>query len=221
MADSNIESVRWNLSTQISAILGWFETRESALWSEVCCRRYGIPSDMAGDVHSESWIKVRSALSRRSEQFSQLHDQVSGNRYAARSMQRTAIDIARTVRRIESRSQVMDDELLDPAVLEQMRQVDDSVTIERWRRSVVIHARHDLNCSGCPHDVVFAAALKLLALMQIGDQGSISDLMYEVLQDIDDDFPAEKSDAARQRKSRCTRCVLNLLREVAESAGVL
>ena len=221
MADSNIESVRWNLSTQISAILGWFETRESALWSEVCCRRYGIPSDMAGDVHSESWIKVRSALSRRSEQFSQLHDQVSGNRYAARSMQRTAIDIARTVRRIESRSQVMDDELLDPAVLEQMRQVDDSVTIERWRRSVVIHARHDLNCSGCPHDVVFAAALKLLALMQIGDQGSISDLMYEVLQDIDDDFPAEKSDAARQRKSRCTRCVLNLLRDAAESAGVL
>ena len=176
---------------------------------------------MAGDVHSESWIKVRSALSRRSEQFPQLHDQVSGNRYAARSMQRTAIDIARTVRRIESRSQVMDDQLLDPAVLEQMRQVDDSVTIERWRRSVVIHARHDLNCSGCPHDVVFAAALKLLALMQIGDQGSISDLMYEVLQDIDDDFPAEKSDAARQRKSRCTRCVLNLLRDAAESAGVL
>ena len=221
MADSSIEQVRWSLSTQISAILGWFETRESALWSEVCCRRYGIPSDMAGDVHSESWIKVRSALSRRSEQFPQLHDQVSGNRYAARSMQRTAIDIARTVRRIESRSQVMDDQLLDPAVLEQMRQVDDSVTIERWRRSVVIHARHDLNCSGCPHDVVFAAALKLLALMQIGDQGSISDLMYEVLQDIDDDFPAEKSDAARQRKSRCTRCVLNLLREAAESAGVL
>ena len=221
MANFSSEPVRWSLSTQISAILGWYETRESALWSEVCCRRYGIPSDMAGDVHSESWIKVRSALSRRSEQFPQLHDQVSGNRYAARSMQRTAIDIARTVRRIESRSQVMDDQLLDPAVLEQMRQVDDSVTIERWRRSVVIHARHDLNCSGCPHDVVFAAALKLLALMQIGDQGSISDLMYEVLQDIDDDFPAEKSDAARQRKSRCTRCVLNLLREAAESAGVL
>lgn len=221
MADSSIGPTRWALATQISAILSWFETRESAVWSEVCCRRYGIPSDMAGDVHSESWIKVRSALSRRSEQFPQLHDQVSGNRYAARSMQRTAIDIARTVRRVESRSQVMDDQLLDPAVLEQMSQVDDSVTIERWRRSVVTHARHDLNCSGCPNDVVFAAALKLLALMQIGDQGSISDLMYEVLQDIDDDFPAEKSDAARQRKSRCTRCVLNLLRDAAESAGVL
>ena len=136
-------------------------------------------------------------------------------------MQRTAIDIARTVRRIESRSQMMDDQILDPAVLEHMRQVDDSVTIERWRRSVVAHARHDLNCSGCPNDVVFAAALRLLALMQIGDQGSISDLMYEVLQDIDDDFPADKSDAARQRKSRCTRCVLNLLRDAAESAGVL
>jgi hypothetical protein len=45
--------------------------------------------------------------------------------------------------------------------------------------------------------------------------------MYEALQEVDDDFPNEKSDAARQRKSRCTRCVLNLLRDAAESAGVL
>lgn len=221
MADSSIGPTRWALATQIATILSWFETRESAVWSEVCCRRHGLPTDMAGDVHSESWVKVRLSLSRRVEAFPHLHDQVSGNRYAARSMQRTAIDIARTVRRVESRSQVMDDQLLDPAVIQQMRQVDDSVTIERWRRSVVTHARHDLNCSGCPNDVVFAAALKLLALMQIGDQGSISDLMYEVLQEVDDDFPSEKTDAARQRKSRCTRCVLNLLRDAAESAGVL
>ena len=115
----------------------------------------------------------------------------------------------------------MDDQYLDPKVLEHMSQVDDSVTLDRWRRAVINHARHDLSCSGCPSDVVFAAALKLLAMLQIGDQGSISDLMYEALQEVDDDFPHEKSDAARQRKSRCTRCVLNLLRDAAESAGVL
>ena len=221
MADSSIEPVRWVLSAQISEILGWFETRESVQWSEVCCRRHGLPTDMAGDVHSESWVKVRSSLSRRVEAFPHLHDQESAHRYAARSMQRTSIDVSRTTRRIESKTYVMDDQHLDPKVLEHMSQVDDSVTLDRWRRAVINHARHDLSCSGCPSDVVFASALKLLAMLQIGDQGSISDLMYEALQEVDDDFPHEKSDAARQRKSRCTRCVLNLLRDAAESAGVL
>lgn len=221
MADSTVEPVRWALASQISEILGWFETRESVQWSEVCCRRHGLPTDMAGDVHSESWVKVRLSLSRRIEAFPHLHDQVSAHRYAARSMQRTSIDISRTARRIESRTHVMDDQHIDPKVLEQMRLVDDSVTLDRWRRAVINYARHDLSCSGCPSDVVFAAALKLLAMLQIGDQGSISDLMYEALQEVDDDFPNEKSDAARQRKSRCTRCVLNLLRDAAESAGVL
>ena len=166
-------------------------------------------------------MSMRSSLARRSEAFPHLHDQISAHRYAARSMQRTSIDISRTVRRIESRTHVMDDQIFDSKVLEHIRQVDDSVTIDRWRRAVINHARHDLSCSGCPSDVVFAAALKLLAMLQIGDQGSISDLMYEALQEVDDDFPEEKSDAARQRKSRCTRCVLNLLRDAAESAGVL
>ena len=220
MADSSIEPVRWVLSAQISEILGWFETRESVQWSEVCCRRHGLPTDMAGDVHSDSWVKVRTALARRTESFPHLHDVSSAHRYAARSMQRTAIDITRAVRRVESRLQVMDDQLHDPAVFEEMRKVDDSVMIERWRRAVVSHARQDLHCSGCPNDVVFAAALRLLAMIQIGDQASISDLVYEALREVDDDFPEERTDAARQRKSRCTRCILEILRNAAKSAGV-
>jgi hypothetical protein len=58
-------------------------------------------------------------------------------------------------------------------------------------------------------------------MMQIGDRGSISDLMYEVLQEVDDDFPEERSEAARQRKSRCSRCVLSLLRDAAKSVGIV
>ena len=81
-------------------------------------------------------------------------------------MQRTAIDITRAVRRVESRFQVMDDQLHDPAVFEEMRKVDDSVMIERWRHAVISYARQDLHCSGCPNDVVFAASLRLLAMIQ-------------------------------------------------------
>ena len=210
----------WLLSDQVSAILHWFENPESNVWATTCCRRHGLPPDMAGDIHSDSWVKVRTALARRTESFPHLHDVSSAHRYAARSIQRTAIDITRAVRRVESRLQVMDDQLHDPAVFEEMRKVDDSVMIERWRRAVISHARQDLHCSGCPNDVVFAAALRLLAMIQIGDQASISDLVYEALREVDDDFPEERTDAARQRKSRCSRCILEMLRNAATSAGV-
>jgi hypothetical protein len=58
-------------------------------------------------------------------------------------------------------------------------------------------------------------------MIQIGDQASISDLMYEVLREVDDDFPEERTDAARQRKSRCSRCIFELLHDAAKSAGVV
>lgn len=221
MADSPVKPGLWQLAGQVKAILIWFETTDAVRWSEICCRRQGLPADMAGDIHSESWVKVRTALSRRQESFPQMHDELSAHRYAARSMQRTAIDVARNVRRVESRSQVMDDQIIDASVLDQMHKVDDSLTFDRWRRALIAHARNDLQCSGCPSDVVFAAALKMLAMMQIGDRGSISDLMYEVLQEEYDDFPEDRSEAARKRKSRCSRCVLGLLRDAAESAGIV
>ena len=221
MSEPSTSPGLWSLSDQVTEILHWFENPESILWASTCCRRHGLPADMAGDIHSDSWVKVRTALARRTESFPDLHDVSSAHRYAARSMQRTAIDITRAVRRVESRIQVMDDQIHDPAVFEEMRKVDDSVMIERWRRAVVSHARQDLHCSGCPNDVVFAAALRLLAMIQIGDQASISDLVYEVLREVDDDFPEERTDAARQRKSRCSRCILELLHDAAKSAGVV
>ena len=221
MSEPRSSSGLWALPEQVEAILQWFENSESTLWANTCCRRHGLPSDMAGDIHSESWVKVRTALARRTEPFPLLHDVPSAHRYAARSLQRTAIDFTRAVRRVESRFQVMDDHTQDPAVFEEMRKIDDSVMIDRWRRAVISHARHDLHCSGCPNDVVFAAALRLLAMIQIGDQASISDLVYEALREVDDDFPEERTDAARQRKSRCSRCILELLRDAAKSAGVV
>lgn len=216
-----VEVTTWFLEAQTQAILGWFESTDSLRWAEVCCRRQGLPIDMAGDIHSETWVKVRTALVRRQDAFPFLHDEVSAHRYAARSVQRTAIDVARHVRRIESRAQVMDDHTVDPLEVDHISKIDDAITIDRWRRSVIAHARHDFHCSGCPNDVVFAAALKLLAMMQIGDKGTISDLMYEVLRDVDDDFPEDRSEAARQRKSRCSRCVLALLRDAAQSVGII
>lgn len=215
------EGAPWLLETQVQSILGWFEIPDSVRWAEFCCRRQGLPVDMAGDIHSETWVKVRSALLRRREAFPLLHDAISAHRYAARSVQRTAIDLARHARRVESRTQLMDDHIIDPTEIDHISKVDDTVIFDRWRRSVIAHARHDFQCSGCPNDVVFAAALKLLAMMQIGDKGTISDLMYEVLRDVDDDFPEERSEAARQRKSRCSRCVLALLRDAAQSAGIV
>lgn len=69
MSEPSISPGLWSLSDQVSEILRWFENPESNLWASTCCRRHGLPADMAGDIHSDSWVKVRTALARRTESF--------------------------------------------------------------------------------------------------------------------------------------------------------
>ena len=88
--------------------------------------------------------------------------------------------------------------------------------LEEMRRVVVTLSREGHPCSGCPPEVVLAASLQIINSQMMGDSASISDLMYEALEAVDTDFPGGKSDAARQRKMRCGRCVLGLLRRAVE-----
>jgi hypothetical protein len=65
--------------------------------------------------------------------------------------------------------------------------------------------------------VVLACALWIVNAQILGDTGPMSDLLYDSLVAVDPTFPSDRGDAARQRKSRCGRCVVSLLRRAIES----
>ena len=206
------------LDSQRAAILDWFGTSECKSWCVTCTRRAGLPLDMADDVRSETWVRVSQALSRRFESFPDMPDPSSAHRYAARACERTAIDLARTTRR--RGLQVSFDEQIDEStILDSINGLVSSVELDLWRRTILAVARSGSRCSGCQDDVVVAAALRVLNSLGMGDRGSMGELLYEALAEVDDRRSDDRSPAARQRKSRCGRCVVELLRATAYQLG--
>lgn len=212
-SDNSPIGAKWDLDDQRSAILRWFADSEARGWCARCCRKFGVPDDMVGDVWSSAYIRVASALARRNEPFDDLQDTGSAARYAARACENATIDLARSTRRRTERS-TLSDELAE--VPEAESSVDLQVgrlILEDVRRNVVVLARGGRRCAGCPVEVVLAAALHVVNAHIVGDSGNLSDMMYEALEAVDADFPGGRSEAARQRKRRCGHCVTELMRD--------
>lgn len=206
------------LSRQREVILAWFGTSECQTWCAVCARRAGLTSDMAGDVRSETWVRVSQSLNRRSEYFPEMLDISAAHRYAARACERTAIDLSRSARR-RSVALTVDDDDVDPASLDAVNALFTSVMVDQWRRTLMSVVRAGHTCSGCSDDVVVATALRILNSFAMGDRGSMRDLLYEAMAEADDRMRDDRDAATRQRKSRCGRCVVALLRSTAEQMG--
>ena len=220
MSDLLPESAKWSLLTQTRSILNWFESASSQSWCESCCRRTALPQDMARDLHSEAWVKLSASLARRTEAFPDLHDLESAHRYAARSVERISIDWARSAKRHSRHVEIIDDDVVDYLKLDWVQLSNSSILIDHWRNAVVSVARAGTGCSGCSEDIVLAASLRLLTLHQLGEQGSINELLYESLIASDCEFPTDRSEAARKRKSRCSKCVFDLLKTAATTVGL-
>ncbi len=216
-SDNRMPSVSWSLLDQDVAIMSWMSGGEANDWCERCCRRYGLPPDMTGDVLSATWIRLRRALDRRDEPFEDISTAESAARYAARACENTAIDFSRSVRR---RPEAVELRVFDSEGgpgLDSLPLVESRVSLEELRRVAVGLARDGTPCGGCPDDVVVASALWIINAQIIGDSGSLSDLLYESLTAVDPMFPSDRGDAARQRKSRCGRCVVSLLKRAIET----
>lgn len=219
-SDNRMPSVSWSLLDQDVAIMSWMSGGEANDWCVRCCRRYGLPPDMTGDVLSATWIRLRRALDRRDQPFESMSDAQSAARYAARACENTAIDFSRSARRHTESVEPIDNDAEGGAGLDSLPLVESRVSLEELRRVVVGLARDGTPCGGCPDDVVLASALWIINAQIIGDSGSLSDLLYESLTVVDPMFPSDRGDAARQRKSRCGRCVVSLLKRAIETMEV-
>ena len=108
-SDDSPIGAKWDLDNQRSAILRWFADSEARAWCARCCRKFGVPDDMVGDVWSNAYIRVVAALGRRDEPFDELQDLASAARYAARACENATIDLARSTRRRTERSTLSDE----------------------------------------------------------------------------------------------------------------
>ena len=206
----------WTLREQSGQILQWVCGDEALRWCARCCRRFGLPDDMAGDVRSASWIRLQRTLERRQRPLENMSTIDAARRYAARACENTAIDFGRSVRRRAETVALMDGEGEIVAENRTIPLAESRLALEDLRRTVVTIARDGVSCAGCPADVVLASALWVINAQIQGDNGTLSEMLYESLQAVDTAFPENRGDAARQRKSRCGRCVVALLRSAIE-----
>lgn len=215
--EDRLPSLSWSLNDQDLAIMSWMSGGDAKDWCARCCHRYGLPPDMSGDVLSATWIRLRRALDRRVEPFEDISTVDSAARYAARACENTAIDFSRSARRHTETVEPMDDDTEGGSALDSLPLAESRISLEELRRVVVGIARDGAPCGGCSDDVVLASALWIINAQILGDPGSLSDLLYDSLMAIDPMFPPDRGEAARQRKSRCGRCVVLLLKRAIET----
>lgn len=200
------------------------------------CRRRGLAADLATDLVHDAWVRIDEAFSRRTEPYSDLDDDVAAERFARRVLSNLAIDRSRSMAHrttvASSDSEAWESSGVAPwsAPVDEIAAVESRDAAFRLRRSVAGRVESQLDpCPGCPGNVVGAVALFVCNALACGltahdGGGNVLDgLIYEGLRTHDPaNFATMKdrpSDAQRKRKSRCSSCIVGLLRECAMSIG--
>jgi DNA-directed RNA polymerase specialized sigma24 family protein len=230
----------WDLGRQRDAVLEWLG-RNGAEVARAATRRHGLASDLAGDVANDAWIRAHQTFHKRDSPYEGMTDDVAVERYARRVVDNAAIDRARLAsnRREVATVDHRDSEDSGPALDDLAAAVDgafDAVT----STSSMLELRDTVGelaltggerCPGCHEAIVAATALRVANLLATGAEvdsdagaGWLDALIYDSLQHTDVETFAEVgprlTDKQRQKKSRCGRCIQELLRRAARLIGL-
>ncbi len=220
----------WSLAEQRVAVLGWIASDEGARAARNRARHHQLPSHDADDVRQEAWLRANTTFARRTERYDAIDSADGAVRYAMRVIDNAAGDRARAARRRgtgQHLALVTDDEPRVGALAVEsvvgaapgFAELEASMDALALRDAVaVLCATEELRCTGCPDTVVKATALHVVNRLVAGASGptdprdelAAAPLVAEGLRR--NDPHRTGSDAARrQRSSRCTRCVKELL----------
>ena len=202
-----------DLSAQRSLVLSWLASAEARSTAEALVRRHSDGSFIADDLLHDAWIRLDSVFERRVTAYPHLADSVGIARFCTRVLDNLARDRMRSVRRRREVALVdFDLPRLEPMVLG----VEERVLLHRLVEVIGRVRVDDVSCQGCSSEVVVATALEIVHLVLSGDEGAetgrtwMDRLMHAALDRVvgDDGLSYE---ARTQRKSRCGRCVVELL----------
>lgn len=213
---------KWSAPQQLEAMAQWVRSAAGQQAALRLIRKYGL-TDEALDLVAITTEKLTLALNRRSEPLPAVDTPDSAIRYAYRSMSNLAIDLARR-RKSESTALVSMARIMSPPPGPE-QSATSQVFIEELFTALHHVTSAGFTCNTCNDKVTYAAATEVLhlALLEGSDAAAgetwFDDVIYSVVDRYEDGM-SRSSAAQRQRRSRCKRCVMELLQASLAHIGV-
>jgi len=212
----------WTLTQQRDAMLAWAVSEVGLAAAQRLARRYGLNNE-ADDLVSMTLEKITRSFARRAEPLPDVANDDQAIRYAYRAMANLAIDLARRNRQ-ESKALVSVARIA-PTQPGTDQTATSLVFIEELLSALHRVTSSGFTCKGCNNRVTYAAATEVLylALLEGGDaaigQSWLDDVIYSVVDRYEIGM-SRSAAAQRQRRSRCRRCVMELLQAALSAIGV-
>lgn len=200
-------------------------------------RKFDLPADDASDIIHDTWLDINATFARRDAPYPHLDSERAVAKYANTVITNNVVDRVRKASHRRERplpQQRQDDDVVvaqevsDSPDVEELHDVDTKHLAIQLRTAVAQRTATNVErCHGCGQNIVFAVALYVCnAAGAINEtvEDHLDDLIYRGLKVNDPatfDSNSEKAtDAQRQKKSRCGRCIKTLLRDAADDIGL-
>lgn len=210
---NRVYSAEMNLAAQRELVLEWLETTEARSATQAILRKWTSVPFGVDDLLNDAWLRLTATFDRRTEPYPDLSDSSSVSRFCLRVIDNLARDRMRSVRR---RAEVAMDESVISTLDGDFSLVEQRVMLHGLIEVLGRTRADDLECPGCPREVVVATALEVVHLVLVGHDGEsigrtwMDRLMHTALDHVINANELSY-DARNQRKSRCGRCVESLL----------
>jgi DNA-directed RNA polymerase specialized sigma24 family protein len=224
-ADATGSEVGATLRRQRALLEAWVQSPEALQLAGILIRRRGLEHSPA-ELVSEAWLRIIRSFENRTEPLPSMAESTEAARYGARIIDNLCRDHARrTIRRRETSLDLMLEDRGDSASpsIAPIEDADARLMLEQVLLTLGRTIEAGFRCPGCPNHIAASTALEVIHMVLAGEDGDsrgrtwLDQLMYVALEKVDPQ-PAEKSPTAQsQRKSRCGRCVTELLNAALKS----
>jgi hypothetical protein len=218
-ADATGSEDSGDLLRQRSLLEAWVQSPDAFQLAGILIRRRGLDLSPA-ELISEAWLRITRSFENRTEALPSMTGSSEAARYGARIIDNLCRDHGRrSMRRRETSLDLMLEDRGDSATpaITPIEDTDARLMLEQVLLTLGRTIEAGFRCPGCPNHIAASTALEVIHMVLAGEDGDsrgrtwLDQLMYMALEKVDPQ-PTEKSASAQsQRKSRCGRCVTDLL----------
>ena len=212
----------WTTNQQSEAMLAWVRSEAGRDAAARLVRKYGLTEEPL-DLVSIASEKITASLSRRTERIPSVDTNEDATRYAYRTMSNLAIDLGR--RRRNESSAIFSIAAIAPTTIGTEQTVVSQIFIEELFSALHRVSNKGFQCPACNNKITYAAATEVLhlALIEGSDAAASGSWFDDVIYSVIDRYESGMSrstNAQRQRRSRCKKCVMQLLQAALNHIGV-